>query len=176
MQNLIAQDTRRLKIPRPRLKISAEIWNSLVATLRNRGEGCRESAAFLLGHCHSLYRECIDFILLDDLDPRCLRRGAINFDGVHYHELWEICRKRMCDVIADIHTHPHREFISGLDRQNPAIGKRGHVSLIVPFYAMRRTDPRAIGIYQFLGGVDWRTVPPKKRKESLILTEKGEKR
>jgi len=176
MKNLIAQATRRLKIPKPKLKISVKIWNSLVTTLRSRGEGCRESAAFLLGHCHPRHRECIGFIPHDELDPHCLRWGAIDFDGVHYHELWEICKERKCDVVADIHTHPYREFISDIDRQNPAVGKRGHISLIVPFYAMCGTDPSAIGIYQFLGGVDWRAVSPKKRKEALILTDKGDKR
>lgn len=151
MQNLIAQTTRRIKTPTPRLKIAIGVWDSLIATLRNRGDGCRESAAFLLGYRHSGYRECVDFIPHDDLDPHCLRWGAIHFDGVHYHKLWEICKARKCDVIADIHTHPYREFISDIDRQNPAIGKIGHISLIVPYYAMRRTDPGAIGIYQSLG-------------------------
>lgn len=175
MRNLIVKATRRLRTPNPRLKISVGAWNSLIATLRDRGDGCKESAAFLLGHCHPGYRECIDFIPHDDLDPHCLKRGAIHFDGVYYHQLWEICKKRKCDVIADIHTHPYREFISVTDREHPSVGRKGHIGLIVPYYAMRRTDPSAIGIYQFLGGSNWRTVPQKKRKESLILIDKGEK-
>ena len=172
MQSLIAQAIRRLKTPKPKLEIPVEVWSSIITTLRSRGCGQRESAAFLLGYCHPNYRECMDFIPHDDLDPHCLKRGAIDFDGAYYHKLWEICKRRKCDVVADIHTHPSREFISVVDREHPSVGRRGHIGLIVPFYAMCKTNPEAIGIYQFLGGTDWRTVRPKNRKKSLILLSK----
>lgn len=145
--------------------MNKSLWQSLCNDLKTSSAGQRESGAFLLGHNGKVK----SYVLYEQLDQNCLFQGAIRLQGKHFGRLWKICRERSQQVIADVHTHPGREFQSSIDRANPMIAQRGHVGLIIPFYATNNPVPSKTGVYQYLGNRHWRTIPPKKRHKALML-------
>lgn len=165
----IAATTRRLFAPRHELSMTRWTWAALVAALRNRGRGTRESGAFLLGYAGEP-RHVADFIAYDDLDPHCLDSGIVRFDGRFYGELWRQCKERELEVVADVHTHPGGVFQSPADQRHPMIAQRGHVALILPRFAAEDITVGEIGIYRYLGDRSWFDVPLAERRRFLFLS------
>jgi proteasome lid subunit RPN8/RPN11 len=157
----IAETIRRLSSPQHEVSCSWFLWRKLLRMLRKRGrQGSRESGAFLIGRRRDNgYTRIVDFILYDDLDPRCLDSRIVHFDGRHFGVLWEICRRRGLAVVADVHTHPGGADQSDSDRAHPMISRAGHLALILPSFARRPVRRNEIGIYRYLGGHRWETVP-----------------
>jgi hypothetical protein len=124
--------------------------------LRERGNGNRESGAFLLGP-QEKPRLISEFVLYDDLDPDCLT-GGITFHGAGYNQLSELCRQRNLRVHADVHTHP-TDFVqqSSIDSTHPMIARDGHLALIVPSYGQTRGRPSEIGLHRYRSDNGWDT-------------------
>ena len=141
-----------LLAPDHRLNCPQALWRA----------GLAESGAFLLGAAIWVKgverRRVSRFVYYDDLDPRCLDRGIIIFDGSGYGPLWQLCRETDLSVVADVHTHPFdcpaRQ--SGSDRAHPMVATPGHIALIVPDLAQHPVAPGAVGVYQYLGNHEWR--------------------
>ena len=145
--------------------MNRSLWLNLCKDLKASSAGRRESGAFLLGNESKVE----GYVLYEQLGQNCLFQGAIRMQGKHFGRLWKICREQSQQIIADVHTHPGREFQSSIDKANPMIAKRGHVGLIIPFYATHNPTPSKTGIYQYLGRGHWRTISPKNRLKALIL-------
>lgn len=137
-----------------KLCMALPFWNDLISSLKERGEGRRESGAFILSNSNIAQK----FILYDDLDPDCLDTGAIHFKGRGYVKLWDYCLANGMRVIADVHTHPFKwTNQSGIDESNPMISQKGHLGLIVPYYAaMPNQDLKGVGIFEYLGDYEWK--------------------
>jgi hypothetical protein len=166
MNFFIAGITRRQFAPRYELSCSWWLWRRLLAGLRSRGRGVRESGAFLLGmEDSSGARRIADFLLYDDLDPHALDTGIIRLDGRHFGKLWEYCGKRGMTVIADVHTHPGSAGQSGSDRAHPIIAQAGHLALIVPNFAASPAKREELGIYRYGGAGQWKTIPAHRCRE-----------
>lgn len=147
---------RDLVAPEHRLSCSPKLWREGLMELRRRGQGRRESGAFLLGHRRGERRIITRFIYYDDLDPGCLDAGIVVFDGVGYGPLWQLCRATGLNVVADIHTHPGLPRQSPADRDHPMVAVPGHIALIVPELAQRTVRPTELGIYKYMGEHCWR--------------------
>lgn len=148
-----------LLAPNYRLACSADLWHAGLTELRRRGDGERESGAFLLGE-RTVWggtdrRRVRRFVYYDDLDPRCLDTGIVVFDGVGFSPLWQLCRETGLTVVADVHTHPGVARQSDADRRHPMIAMAGHFALIVPDFACRAPEPPALGIYEYAGAHQW---------------------
>ena len=168
MNFCIAETTRRLLSPRHELSCSWLVWRRLCRQLRERGRNrTRESGAFLLGHREGKRARILDFSLYDDLDPGCLDTGIVRFDGRHLGKLWALCKEEGLTVVADVHVHPGGSGQSPSDKAHPMIAVDGHVALILPRYAGRPLRRREIGIYRYLGGKRWWTVPVADRRSFL---------
>ena len=141
--------------PRPELICPERVWRSGVAELRRRAGGYRESGAFLLGG-RDRGRRIEEFVYYDDIDPNALATGIVVIDGRKLGKLWAHCRDTGRSVIADIHVHPGGFSQSGSDQANPIIAEVGHLALILPDCAARRTRPGAIGVYEYLGARSWK--------------------
>lgn len=166
----IVRIIRRLWSPRHELSCSWFLWRRLLAQLRERGRNAtRESGAFLLGHREGAAARITDFVLYDDLDPHALESGIVRFDGRYFGELWEICRRRKLQVVADVHVHPGGAGQSDSDRAHPMISRAGHIALILPDFAQGPLRMRRIGIYRYLGNKEWTAVPTADRKTSLHI-------
>ena len=63
--------------PSHRLRCRKGIWDEGLAELRRRGDGRRESGAFLLGRVEGDRRVVERFVYYDDVDPRALDTGII---------------------------------------------------------------------------------------------------
>jgi hypothetical protein len=105
-----------------------------------------------------------DFILYDDLDPRALDTGIVHFDGRYFGGLWEICRQRGMSVVADVHVHPGNAGQSSSDREHPMISRAGHIAFILPDFARPPMLTASVGMYRYLGGKRWQTVPRPARR------------
>jgi len=129
----------------------------LVKSLRKRGRGRRESGAFLLGKSDTNGRHVEAVAYYDELDPRCLDFGNIEFHAAGYSALWDLCEKRGLKVIADVHTHPGGDVHqSHIDREHPMIPVEGHVALILPhFGAASGWSLADVGLYVFGGNRRW---------------------
>lgn len=127
----------------------------MIMELRRRGQGRRESGAFLLSAADR-ERRCVDRVIyFDDLDPECLQ-GNIRLDGRAFSKLWDLCEAEDRVVVADVHTHPgHFVRQSSIDAANPMVARTGHVALIVPHLATRRVRPSDVGIHLYEGDAGW---------------------
>jgi proteasome lid subunit RPN8/RPN11 len=145
-----------------KVKIPLLLWKQLIRTLKERGEGERESGAFLLGQENS--NRVKTFICYDDLDERALQSGIITLHSNGFLELWGRCQKERLRVLADVHTHPSSWVQqSESDRTHPMVAQKGHFALIVPNFAKKpRRNLTGIGIYEYLGDHTWQTHTPKK--------------
>lgn len=139
-----------------KLKIGRMKWWQLMLELRDRGNGVRESGAFILAPRDSIRAACC--IYYDDLDPDCLDAGYIRLNGSAYVGLADICETSQLRVIADVHTHPGKwTGQSPSDRAHPMISRTSHIALIVPQYAHgNRLSMAGVGAFEHLGNGQWR--------------------
>lgn len=166
----IVKIMRRLFAFQHELSCSRRLWKQLLSALRERGHnGERESGAFLLGHRQGSRARITEFVLYDDLDPKCLDTGIVRFDGRYFGTLWDICKKRGISVVADVHTHPAGSQQSDSDRANPMISRPGHVALILPRFGAAPVRRGEVGMYRYNGSKQWSPVPVKKRTEYFHL-------
>jgi proteasome lid subunit RPN8/RPN11 len=142
------------------LEIPRLLWFNLIRALRARGEGRRESGAFLLSRPKN--RRVRAFVPYDDLDPHALDKGYIHFADSGFVPLWKLCAARGLSVIADVHTHPGQwTDLSGSDREHPMIAQGGHIALIVPSYAaMNSLGTNGVGAHLYLGSGEWESMEP----------------
>lgn len=143
-------------------------WELMTTELSNRGGGVRESGAFLLGDRVGDQRTVTRVVYFDSLDPNCLT-GGIEFDGLAYSKLWDICDDESLRVIADVHTHPgsgvHQ---SSIDTANPMVAQDGHVALIVPNFAQYSIGPDEVGVHRY-DGRHWQTWTGKDASRRLFI-------
>ncbi|WP_194725082.1 hypothetical protein [Noviherbaspirillum malthae] len=151
----ILQSLFRQTPPPLRLQCSAVVWRSGVTELRRRTRGRQESGAFLLGRRNGEVRVIHDFLFYDDIDPQCFRRGIVEFNGRYLGKVWEICRERQLEVVADVHVHPGSSHQSESDKNNPIIAEVGHLALILPNFARDTCLPGHIGMYEYHGACSW---------------------
>ena len=141
--------------PRHGIRCTRAVWRRIHGELRVRGEGRRESGAFLLGTRQNGRRLILDAVYYDDVAPGALRSGAILVPGHAYAKLWDECRRRGLEVVADVHTHPRAAYQSSIDSKHPMISERGHVAFIIPFFAMGSPMSSELGMYEYQGGGSW---------------------
>ena len=139
-----------------RLTIERQLFTALMTGLADRGQGHRESGAFLLTDreypVDQLPQPVTGIAFYDDLDPDCLT-GGIDFHAVGYTALQYLCRHEGLRVAGDIHTHPaQRVQQSRIDAKHPMVARDGHVALIAPRFAAAVTDVSEIGVYVREGG------------------------
>ncbi|OYX47054.1 MAG: hypothetical protein B7Y90_13885 [Alphaproteobacteria bacterium 32-64-14] len=123
--------------------------------LRRRGAGVHESGAFLLGRIHAGRRDVESIVFYDDLDPNAYATGVCVLYADAFDRLWEMCRQRGLDVVADIHTHLGASFQSDADRTNPMVAMPGHVALIVERFARDPVWRHRLGVYRYEGAHRW---------------------
>lgn len=156
--------------PQHELAIPQKVWSQLVTGLAERGEGVRESGAFLLGKSAQDGRRTVtDFLLYDDLEPGCLDAGFVMMTSVGFRALGAEASKRGLEVLADIHTHPGAAFFSGTDRDHPMVPVRGHLAIVVPDYALGKTSPQDCAMFRFLGGRHWEELSTKGRNSKVYV-------
>ena len=153
------------------LHIPSDLWTTVVAELRSRGRLTRESGAFLLGHRGSAHDTVVRAAYYDDIDPSSLRGRYILFDQRRFGELWATCRASRCDVIADVHTHPH-DWVgqSATDQAHPMIDQIGHVALILPHYAREDPSVAGIGVHEYVGSGRWRSFIDGAQTQRIRIT------
>jgi hypothetical protein len=143
-------------------------WNSMTIELGRRGRGSKESGAFLLGDRSGDLRTITRVVYLDDLDPGCLT-GGIEFDGLAFSKLWDICDADQRLVIADVHTHPGTNVNqSSIDAENPMVARKGHVALIIPDYASGSVQSRDVGVHRY-NGRGWQSWIGKSAGQQLYI-------
>lgn len=149
-----ASDSSRVAILVPILR-----WRRLILDLRRRGDGKRESGAFLLGRMQAGKTVCTNHIYYDDLDPHAYQGDGIAFHAPGCAALWGICREQNIDVLADVHTHPGNYIQqSPIDQRNPMMPTVGHTAMIVPNFGNTPWwSLTGVGIFEYLGHFKWRT-------------------
>lgn len=140
------------------LDVSRSFWLDVMRELRRRGKGEHESGCFLLGRVHGKVRRIVEVIYYDDLDPDAYSSGVCVLYADAFDRLWDECRKRDLDVVADIHTHLGGSFQSEADRTNPMVALPGHVAIIVERFARDPVWRHRLGIYRYEGAHRWTTV------------------
>ncbi len=141
------------------ISLSVWLWARLLGDLKRRGAGRRESGAFLLGRSHNRRGRITTYLCYDDLDPDALKSGTITFHAKGYAALWNVCREKALECLADVHTHPgHWVEQSPIDQRNPMVPIAHHTALIVPCYGRAsRWSLKGVGVYEYLGNFEWAT-------------------
>ncbi|WFE38241.1 hypothetical protein [Micromonospora sp. WMMD998] len=155
-----------------RLTIKPDLFDVLLAGLAERGQGHRESGAFLLTdrtHPDNELPQAVTAIAFyDDLDPDCLT-GRIDFHAAGYTALQNLCRRNGLRVAGDIHTHPaHRVQQSRIDAAHPMVARDGHVALIAPHFAAGVTNVSQLGVHVRVNG-DWASFYGEQAAELLLV-------
>ena len=138
-----------------RLEAKATTWQALVDDLRKRGNGRRESGAFLLGHSDDTRRIFLTWIAYDDLDNKALSKGYVQLCTSAFTKLWAICAELQMEVVADVHTHPRNPRQSISDREHPMISIPGHMAIIVPNFAQSVVNPHDVSVNFYHGAMQW---------------------
>lgn len=133
------------------LRMRRRDWDAMTTELGRRGQGTKEAGAFLLADRDGEPRTVTRVVYLDDLDPKCLT-GGIEFDGLAFSKLWDLCDDEQRAVVGDVHTHPTKVVRqSCTDAANPMVARRGHVALIVPNYSVDSVDATEVGVHRYDG-------------------------
>jgi hypothetical protein len=158
----------------PLVVIRRRTWRRMCGELRYRGEGRRESGAFLLAPADETAgrgtRGTVTAVVYyDDLDAHCLT-GGITLSGSAFDGLWRICKQQHLRVVADVHTHPSSWVDqSYIDATNPMMALPGHVALIIGNFAASQTEPSSIGAHRYLGAHTWQHIAHDKRAQAIRL-------
>lgn len=140
-----------------RLRVPKQVWQQLIEELDRRGEGRRESGAFLLGDRGDNSGRVRRVVYCDDLDPNSLQ-GIICFSGFGYSALSDLCAEGKLSIVADAHTHPGASVRqSPSDQANPMAPKVGHVALIIPNFATRTVTASDVGVHEYFGDAGWKS-------------------
>ena len=78
------------------------MWRCIIRDLAARGDGERESGAFLLGHKNGQRREALDYVLYDDLEPGCLDGGFVQMSSIGFRRLGAEARNRLLRLRAEM--------------------------------------------------------------------------
>lgn len=154
------------------IRVPLWLWTSLIFELRRRGKGARESGAFLLGPQDSTHRHRVTrYICYDDLDVSAYQSGAIVFHAAGYAALWQHCREKRLQILADVHTHPANYIRqSPTDQRNPMIPTCGHIAIILPNFGYTPWwSLKAAAIYEYLGDFKWREHDTAQEPRRVIL-------
>ena len=154
------------------IQIPVLLWMRLIFQLRRRGNGRRESGAFLLGRQRGTSVRVTTFVCYDELDPRAYQSGGIAFHAEGYAVFWKHCREKRLEVVADVHTHPG-EYVrqSSVDQRHPMVPVIGHTAMIVPHFAQTPWwSLRSVGVYEYLGDFKWRTHAVSGERRHVTLT------
>jgi proteasome lid subunit RPN8/RPN11 len=154
------------------IRIPLLLWRKLILQLRRRSAGRRESGAFLLGKQCGNSARATTYICYVDLDPLAYQSGAIAFHATGYAALWQYCREKKIQIVADVHTHPGASVRqSSIDERNPMVPVVGHTALIVPHFARAPWwSLRAVGIYEYVGDFKWRARDASEKPRRITLT------
>ena len=137
------------------LELPAATWTALMLDLRRRGDGCRETGAFLLGREGATARTVGSWLPYDDLDPEASAYDYIRLRTEAFSALWSFCARTGAEVVGDIHTHPLGPTQSPSDRANPMVAIAGHVAIIVPRFAMGDVTPADVSVNVYRGDRRW---------------------
>jgi len=152
-----------------RLEVPTATWLDLMADLRQRGGGKRESGAFLLGQVQGYTRHVRSWVAYDDLDPEALTKGYVRLGTAAFTKLWAVCEARRQVVVADVHTHPREPHQSLSDRTNPMVSQAGHMALIVPRYAQGVVTPCSVSVNVYLGAKSWASYLDREAEARVFL-------
>lgn len=139
------------------LEISMVNWQALVAELRLRGRGKRESGAFLLSnHGNDAEpRKVTAWLNYEQLDPKCAKYNYVRIGTEAFPKLWDYCAERGLQVVGDVHTHPWGPRQSTSDRGHPMVSIEGHLALIVPNFAYGDITPDDVSLNVYQGDGKW---------------------
>jgi len=154
------------------IKVPFLLWVMAIRDLRRRGEGRRESGAFLLGKPGNSSAKVTDYICYDALDPNAYQGGIIAFHDTGYSALWDHLKRQQIEVLADVHTHGGPDVRqSSIDSRHPMMPVVGHTAMIAPYFANTSWwSLKAVGVYEYLGNFEWRTHEPSRaRRVKLSL-------
>ena len=142
------------------IRVPLLLWARMIFQLRRRGAGKGESGAFLFGRHRGVWARVTRYVCYDDLDPQACKSGAVTFHAEGYSALWEHCRRKNLEVLADVHTHPGGSVQqSDIDRVHPMVPVVGHIATILPNYAYTSWwSLKAVGVHEYLGDFQWRHV------------------
>jgi proteasome lid subunit RPN8/RPN11 len=153
------------------LEFAHGIWPALMADLHRRGDGWRESGAFLLRDATKTASSIQAWLPYDELDPKSLNYTYVRLESSAFSQLWTFCAEHKLEVVADVHTHPMGARQSPSDRAHPMISLAGHIALIVPRLARGNVRPSDLSFNIYLGGGKWVSYFHEDAASLIILRE-----
>ena len=151
------------------LKFAPGVWCSLMSDLKKRGDGVRESGAFLLANRSRADRVVRCWLPYDELLPGALASNYVRLEPDAFTRLWAWCELEKVEVVADVHTHMRYPMQSISDRTYPMIAIPGHIALIVPFYAQHNPQPIDVSFNIYFGEQRWISYFHKQAERLLII-------
>jgi len=154
------------------IRLPVWLWGRVIFDLRRKGQGRRESGAFLLGRQAAASRCVTAYLPYDAIDPHAYQNGMIQFHAAGYAALWRYCKQRQLQVLADVHTHGGADVRqSPIDRRHPMVPTIGHTAMIVPNFGRTAWwSLSAVGVYEYLGNFQWRSHPPSATPRRIKLS------
>lgn len=155
----------------PHLNLSRELWAELTRELHRRTEDRHESGAFLLGRIDGSERRAAQAVYYDDLETKAYEHGICTLGSRAFARLWDLCAESGLVVVADVHVHFANARQSRVDMRNPMIAQPRHLALILPDMARPPIRLNSLGIYEYLGSHQWRSLGWPNRSRVLVLED-----
>ena len=153
-----------------RLSFKKQQWDDLIADLRARGQGRRESGAFLLGRVRPGVKEVVMWLPYDEMDPSSLNYDYVRIRTLSFSKLWNSCEANRLVVVGDIHTHPLGPRQSPSDKANPMVSVAGHIALIAPRFAIGNVAPIDVSVNVYLGAGKWASHEGQQAASLIVLS------
>lgn len=141
------------------LRISPDLWEQTWAGLLSHGGGEREAACLWAGTRNGALEIVREVLFFEDF-------GETNQGPLHHRIPRNVTAAMFAHlqstqelILADVHTHPGRWVdLSPVDSAHPIEYRIGLLALVIPAYAKGRRVLSRVGVHEYLGEGQWRTL------------------
>lgn len=144
---------------KPEILISTTQWKETWAGLKIRGQESREALCVWAGDRKSQPWKVLEVVFLDDFPGV---EGFARFHRVSREAVTALFRclhQKNLQLIADVHSHPGSWVgLSDIDMEHPLEFRVGFLSLVLPSYAIPKPDIGAVGVHEYIGNMEWKTL------------------
>lgn len=157
---------------RREIVLSTALLNETWRGLRRRGDGRRESMCVWPGRRVPRRQIVTGVIFLDDLPGTSATETSYTVSPEASGALFRQLDAMGCDIVAALHTHPGDAVdLSPADRASPLEYRVGFLSIVIPGFADGAPALDRIGVHEYVGDGEWRTLAAAEIAARLIVED-----
>ena len=140
------------------IDVPEDVWQDTVEIFRSCGQGRRECVVYWVGPSSDDLRVVRPVHPVHTATPR-----HYEVDGAWLTQLWVELARRGESVLAQVHTHRGQAGHSTTDDQGAIVYQAGFLSLVLPWFAMKRDSRRGVFLAELSSAGAWEEIEVGKR-------------